>query len=276
MSERRAKPYVSVSGIAEKQHFLVLETLGNSVFQKVGRRAIAGIQTSMKTQLLNAPNKYGSTWYPLGEELKNVRGEHDSNYDSFIHCYGGDFPVSPDTMLELIDVVMHPNRAGLYADGVQLNRMSFDGYGIEQTVDHISLRYPKLDIILQTHEHALTSHGRDVTKLARRIAQLGVTYVLLDHSHGKGVPMRIDDFVPMLDALGEYAPEVLPAICGGLSDKAIKETFPAILEQYPLVSWDSEGALRDTTPERRLSTAKMGSYLVRSLLVLEDAALKSK
>lgn len=230
------------------------------------RQLLLGVKAVHKTQYLDIENKYGREWYPVGEEE--------------FAC-----ALSPADNVQVAQLYFDPNRVGGAAYRSEfvarvcrrgrawLNALQFDMLPWHEDEGMV----PFLEQVQQNTGHTLIlqAHGESMRQLgpdgvAQKLGQYAhvLDYVLFDASHGKGVRMDANSLLPFLDAA--YESDALAGVgfgvAGGLDAGVVREELPAVLAQYPDISWDAEGRLHDGT--RGLNWTAVKDYLQASSDVL--------
>ena len=112
-------------------------------------------------------------------------------------------------------------------------------------------------IVLQIGAHAVEMVDNSPEKLAERVAEYRglVEYVLLDPSGGKGQPFDTEQARLYLRALAEKDLGIGLGVAGGLSAETLYLVEP-LVEEFPDLSIDAEGRLRDENDNLDLEAAK--------------------
>lgn len=246
MADREKLPYVGVSGVNGDSQQRTLELLWDTIHLDGARRLLLGVKAVHNTQWLDRPNKYGTSWYPVGEEtFAHALLPRGENY-GVAQMY-----LDPQTAAEVpeyprafVDRTIERGRRWLNA--IQFDMLPYD---ITDTTpwrslfDHIHAQ--NKDVILQCHKRAMAAGPEAAVE---RLKTLGpVDYVLFDASHGQGVEMNSDLLLRYLDAA--HADRTLAGnrtafgVAGGLDAGTVKRHIPRILQEFPDTSWDAEGKL---------------------------------
>lgn len=119
-------------------------------------------------------------------------------------------------------------------------------------------------IVLQVGGRALKELEKSPTELANRIFDYYglIDAVLLDMSGGLGRPLDANMLRPYLEKLRETWPDLGLGVAGGLSAETLHLVEP-IIRDFPDVSIDAEGRLRDA--EDRLDMEKAKTYFLGAL-----------
>lgn len=247
----RPLPYVGISGISESRPYKTGEHMTESWLKDQyyysglvdKRELLLGVKATHKTQYLDIENRYGSEWYPVGEEAfsKALAPYGDINAaQMFLEPTHVTDPHYRDAFVAQVC-----KRGSKWLNALQFdmlpwhtddNMLPFLEKTKEQT-GHV--------IILQAHSESMSQLGPDgITKTLGRYAH-ALDYILFDASHGKGVRMNPKSLLPFLDATYESTEltEVGFGVAGGLCASVVKEDLPPLLEAHPSISWDAEGKL---------------------------------
>ncbi|MDN5275524.1 MAG: hypothetical protein JWN33_173 [Candidatus Saccharibacteria bacterium] len=99
-----------------------------------------------------------------------------------------------------------------------------------------------------------------------------IDYLLFDALHGTGTRLDTDALRPFIDSAYESTESFQTgiAIAGGLNAEVVTEDLPALLKDYPNLSWDAEGQLHpvDAQGKRPLDIEKARAYLYASASIL--------
>lgn len=133
-------------------------------------------------------------------------------------------------------------------DGIQINIPWPDEKAIAKVMDQA----PGLKLIFQLSPHMAEYEGmefRDITdSFYKRYRDLA-DYVLVDFSRGLGHELRPELIYQYLIELKikieEHKSDIGLVIGGGLEADNVKRLIGALLNDFPQLSWDTEGKLRD-------------------------------
>lgn len=114
----------------------------------------------------------------------------------------------------------------------------------------------RMKIILQIGDDALNDVGRDPRRLVERIREYGpiIDYALLDPSGGEGKLLDIGEIGSFVERINDDCPDLALGIAGGLSAETL-QTIRPLLEQYPWLSIDAEGKLRNNADDLLVENA---------------------
>lgn len=239
-------PYVGVSGLVSPEQQTVLEEMADAIGLNDMERILSlGVKAVHKTQWLDVANKYGPSWYPVGEEAFAEAARPAGDETMLV----AQLYLEPE-MIDHIDYRYGFVRRIVERGGNWLNGLQFDMLPWHE--DDEMLRFIEdvkeehdLQMILQCHQPAMELLGPEGA--AKRLGQIGsvLDYVLFDSSHGKGVTMNIGFLRSFVDAA--HSEEGLQstgiAIAGGLDARTVREQLPRLLSEFPDLSWDAEGKL---------------------------------
>jgi hypothetical protein len=262
------KPYVGVSGVAtpEMQTFVEHEHLRSELAYK-GRQLVVGVKATHTTQYLNEPNKYGPEWYPVGEADFNgaIRHEFPSPVTKIVAQAYFDVKRVGDASYRNKFLHSIDERGKPWLQGIQFDMLPWHNNDDMLTfLEHVKSS-TELDVYLQAHGAAMTELGpKGITRRLGAHASL-VDYVLFDASHGTGKRLNVEALTPFIEEAYEgFDPhQTGVAIAGGLSEEVVREELPALVEQYPDISWDAESQLHPMNADgkRPLDREKVAGYL---------------
>lgn len=239
------KPYVGITGFMNRQE---VDAVIQSLEAEDDRQwLMIGVLASEKS-LAGTPNKFPNR-YPNPQTIKDIFPE-DSSILRLVHfstqAVGAEFLHQ-----------MHHLRAiaGPNCDGFQLN-VKWPSVDI---LEMYKLVYPNDTLVLQCGAGAMKSVGSESEKLADKIAEYeNITdYALIDPSGGYGKAMDTSFTLETLRRLEESGIDMNFVVAGGLNGDTL-ETIRDIVKEFPDVSTDAEGGLRDE--EDHLDILKAGRY----------------
>jgi phosphoribosylanthranilate isomerase len=285
--EGRPRPYVGVSGVVKQEHIepsglrwhewqhQFLQAHANKIgLHDDGHVLALGVKATHKTQFLDEENKYGSDWYPVGEE-------------GFAKAINPGL-LNDDTMT-VAQIYLEPSELHdpayfhKFANKIQwrgqkwLQAMQFDMLPWDQDEDlfrtlDMTRRYFQTKILLQCHGPAMERLGpKGVAEQLGKHAY-ALDYVLFDASHGTGKRLDVAALKPFIEEA--YSSEALRhvgiAVAGGLNADIVREDLPELLEEYPDLSFDVEGQVHkmknDGTRSLNMDAAK--DYLSAAVEVI--------
>lgn len=276
----RPESYVGVSGVVSPvQQELIEHTAESLGLQtRLNRRLVLGVKAVHKTQYLNTENKYGPTWYPVGavpftRALWPRMLDGDSNTLGIAQAYFDPETVGMASYRErFADIIF--SRGAPWIDGIQFDLLPWHS-GSEELLRFISELKEKYTtrILLQAHEPAMDALGpKGIVKRLGKYAET-IDYVLFDASHGTAKKLDVETLSSFLREA--YSATALDstgfAIAGGLSGETVREELPALLDEFPDISWDAEGKLHPPALDgkRPLDFKSVQDYLQASAKVLE-------
>lgn len=252
MTLERCAPYVGISGIVDPVQQSRYEKAWSEAGLSGVRNLLLGVKAVHNTQWCDVPNKYGSNWYPVGEDAfhRALWPRYLSNDDEMgvaqmyldpatIH----DDPSYPERFVERVMV-----RGQEWLTHIQFDMLPFHEPDSEKWGELIQrIRGNGVGVIMQCHQPAMQLGINAALDKLRRLPPLD--YILFDASHGTGKRLSADALLPFLEAA--YNDEDLAAsgtnfgIAGGLESQVIHDAMPTIIRYFPDISWDAEGRLHD-------------------------------
>lgn len=268
----RPKPYVGISGVVntEQQQFYT------DKFHELGlaqsRRLALGVKAVHKTQMLDVANKYGPAWYPVGEAQFADALEPSGDTLRVAQAYLDiDHVGDPDYRDEFINRIC--KRGKTWLNAIQFDMLPW--HQDESMLGFVEKVKAKTghEILLQVHGEAMSRLGPDAVPVVLGKYAHALDYILFDASHGKGVRLNSGALAPFVEASHDYwaLKNVGIGVAGGLNAQVVREDLPALLSDYPGLSWDAEGQLHEELPDgsRPLSTKRTVSYLESTAHVLK-------
>jgi len=246
----RYDPYIGITGFMSRQEVdAVVSSLENKDDR---RRLMIGVLASEKS-IAGIPNKFPNR-YPDPQRIKAIFPE-DSSMLRLIHFS------TQATDMELLNQLYRLREiSGKNCDGFQLNIK----WPSKPCLEAYNAFFPNDTLVLQCGAGAMKSVGGNPQKLAERILEYGsaVEYVLIDPSGGYGKSLDVSFAPQALRDLYKEAYEVNFGIAGGLNGDTIEMIRP-IAEEFPDVSIDAEGGLRDA--DDHLDLVKVEKYVSAAL-----------
>lgn len=277
MTIGRPKPYIGISGVVNpnQQYYLMDHFIWQGLDEPpIDRQIALGIKAVHKTQYLDIENKYGSEWYPVGEEafagaLEN--GGIEALRVAQVY-FDTDLVHSEEYRTEFVDRICQRGKTWLSA--IQFDLLPWHNDDSMLSWLEKVKEESGLTILLQAHGEAMEQLGSE--RIARKLGRYAhaLDYVLFDASHGKGERMNTKALEPFLYA-GHSATELSSvgfSVAGGLNAEVVRQDLPDLLEGYPGVSWDAEGQLHPTLDDgtRPLSAWRSTQYLNASAEALRE------
>lgn len=272
MSER-AMPYVGVSGVVSKEQQRQLVDVATAVELTPGRRLLLGVKATHKTQYLDTPNKYGTEWYPVGEgAFTDALSEVTPTYN-VAQLYLEPESIRSDSRYPSEFIKKISKRGKRVLDALQFDMLPYheNPQLWSHTIDRVG--HEAFGVIMQCHAGAMEKGPTQaVEDLVRLSENTPIDFVLFDASHGTGKEMDADTLRYFLEA-GYGDPELEArgtnfGIAGGLDESTVESRLPAVLKDFPDISWDAEGRLHPRDGEGRLDMSKTQAYLGASALVI--------
>ncbi len=274
MSEIK-QPYVSVSGVVSPEiQTVVEESFIASGLKSQGRHLALGVKAVHKTQFLDIENKYGQDWYPVGAQAFTSALSHDTpkpytkavaqTYLDVEHVGDKDYR---DAFVRRIHERGQPWIQAIQFDMLPWHNDS-DMLSFLENVKETT----GLEILLQAHSHAMEElKPQGIVRRLARAAHV-IDYLLFDASHGTGTRLDTEALRPfVVEAYeGFDTKHTGIAIAGGLNEQVVREDLPALISDYPHLSWDAEGQLHPVLANgsRPLDIDTTESYLMTSATIL--------
>jgi len=274
MSEIK-RPYVGVSGVVSPEIESQLERIHmQSGLAEKGRLLALGVKAVHKTQFLDVENKYGTDWYPVGEEAFNgsLRHEYRSPVVLPVAQTYLDVEYVADRDYREAFVKRIVERGQPWLKGIQFDMLPWhnndDMLGF---LEHVK-ESTGLEVFLQAHGRAMEGLGpKGIIERLGNVASV-IDYLLFDASHGTGTRLDVDALRPFIDEAYTQVDTSRTgiALAGGLNAEVVAEELPALVEAYPDLSWDAEGQLHpvDADGRRPLDIPQTEAYLRASSSLL--------
>lgn len=236
------KPYIGVTGFTSKDEALrVLEATPPTG----DRLLMVGVLASSKT-LRGEKNKWPNR-YPAVQKIAGIFPD-DPRALNLIH-YSTDDPATLfSQMLELTSL------AGTNFHGFQLNC----AWPPQSELQHFRNAYPEAKIVLQIGERSLEMVGHSAYGLSIKLFMEYkglIDYVLLDGSAGRGQILEMEKVRRYLYVLQTLPIPIDLGIAGGLSPQSLPLIEP-LMRDFPDLSIDAEGRLRDSNDQLTIITVK--------------------
>lgn len=234
------QPYVGITGFMSQNE---IQSVLDSMPKDSNRLLMVGVLASQKT-LRGEKNKWPNRYPEVGRIsevfVKDRRALNLIHYNT----------KEPETLTE--QLVEMTKLGGQNLEGFQLNL----AWPSRDTI----LAYHKICggkfIVLQIGGKAFEIVNHSPKELAERVSwyEHVVDYVLLDPSGGYGVPFDTNKARTYLEALRGYNLDMGLGVAGGLSPTTLNLVQP-LLSDFPDLSWDAEGKLRDEQDNLVLPTS---------------------
>jgi len=236
----KSKQYISVSGI---------ETIDqiNSLEQVEPRGAVTllvGVQASEKSQYRKIGNSRGPNWHPVGDDIWKLFGnDEDHRVARRVIHYSYADTQDPNDVARLTGECIDRIPGDCRVDGWQFNNLAWHEKDYTKVLGLTKARLGA-DFIIAQLSGSILAHS-DPVELAKRLAESGVSHTLLDSSGGSGKSFDETLYERFLEALARHAPDIGLGVAGGLGPGEHLEPYRRLLAQYPDLSCDAEGKLRD-------------------------------
>lgn len=230
------KPYVGVTGFMSKDEIIRIM----SVFPEESNRLLmAGILASTITLNGGKPERFFGR-YP---DVSNISKIVVPNRQVFNVIHFNDKTKDDVKILDqLVELTKHAKGK---LDGFQLN-ISWPSPHI---INPFVATFSYVKIILQIGSGAFKAVDSDPVKMAKKIRDdygKGISYVLIDPSGGTGKEFDTEMVLACLRALEKYCdPSTGFGIAGGLSYDNMDKLLAPIVKEFPNISIDAEGKLRN-------------------------------
>ncbi len=242
--------YVGITGFMSKNE---IQSVLDSMPQDSNRLLMVGVLASLKTlrgEKTKWPNRYPGVGRISEIFVRNRRALNLIHYNT----------KEPESLAEQL------------VEMTKLGGENFEGF-------QLNLTWPSHDAILAYHKVCggkfivLQIGGKAMKKdgvtdylpkeLAEKVSWYEhlVDYVLLDPSGGYGIPFDTGKARTYLDALKGYNLDLSLGVAGGLSPTTLNLVEP-LLADFPDLSWDAEGKLRDK--EDNLDIKEAREYVQKS------------
>jgi hypothetical protein len=274
MTERIKQPYVGVSGVISPELQSSLERITTTIgLHEKGRLLALGVKAVHKTQFLDIENKYGAEWYPVGEEAFKHALRHDNPNPHTIAVAQAYLDVEHVSSEEYREKFLKriAERGKPWLQAIQFDMLPWNtSYETLEFLEKV--KEQGVEVFLQAHKNAMEELGPDgIVRRLGRYAHL-IDYLLFDSSHGTGKRLDASALRPFVAAAydGLDVSQTGIALAGGLHGAVVREDLPALVADYPSLSWDAEGQLHptDQNGKRPLDLAVTEDYLRASLEIL--------
>lgn len=266
----RPHEYIGVSGVVNQEQQAELEEMFAEFGLRDQRALQLGIKATHKTQYLGVENKYGSEWYPVGAQAKNVLRRNA--LDDWVYrkdlmgvaqvCYDASEVYDRDYRRMFLFRMLGTSAIQTWLTGVQFDMLPdwcghrmLAGLAKEVIEDDVAFlgddsTYRPLTVTLQCQGDIMNAHTP--SKIAETLTQFPhLDYVLFDASGGRGVRMNSETLLPYIEAVYDRPDlnHLDVAVGGGLNAEVVRAELPKILRHFPDVSWDAEGQLHPVNAE---------------------------
>lgn len=285
MNKLNNRPYIGLNGItSDYDKHRVASTEAAKRLRKLGYGILFGVQVSEKTQILDIKNKYGTSWYPVGEQIKRATGSCRNLGETVLHInsdqsdpdYMGIFAkyvYERSCVADWDETELGSQYATIanYIGGFQLNRLPWHETDYTPMLERLRKTTRVSRLILQASNLQLNSLRPAEFAKALKGYEARISSVLLDGSSGTGKllnPQKINEYI---DACLDENVGANIAIAGGISPQTFNELIPKIVDSHSKISFDAETGLRDNYD--LLSPAKSVFSVERATTILEKSCL---
>ncbi len=231
----RKKPYIGITDFTDVKEVQMMKNLLTELAPEGGRNLMVGIMMDYKTQH-GLPSKWANAW-PRPYERPKIFSETEGVLNTLHYADFGGYSGYNDYMNAILTC------------GDHLHALQFDvPWPSVSAVLGIKEKYSHLQIILQIGKHALEElSNKNPKKVVLRMREYKDTidFALLDLSLGKGLPLESEVIIPYLEEIQLTFPNIGLAVAGGLGPDTMYLLEP-IVEQFPDISIDAQGRLRDS------------------------------
>lgn len=262
------EPYIGITGFTKRQQVeAALDGFPKDAGQRSGRKLMVGVLASWKSLRGFPLKEYWAKRTPDFHFLRDIL-MNDERALNLIH-YSCDSEHSWDMARDMLTLTnFAPN-----CHGFQLN-VTFPEIG--QLEDYRKAAGSGPRIALQIGRgiiEALTvvfdgNLKKGVVQMLYQYAPL-VNDILIDMSGGMKKPLDVFFARTIVEAVAEKHPNLGIGVGGGLGPGKMEAIEP-LLREYPNLSWDAEGAVRDDANE--MSPARFLAYRDQSLQLLRTCA----
>lgn len=235
------RPYIGITGVRTAEEVKALI----DCFHTDGHRLLMiGVLASQKT-LNGLANKWPHR-YPKTEDISRIF-IGDSRCLNLIH-YSTDDLENLTRQLRRLE-----SHGGRHLQGIQLNIKWPDA----NAVGIYKELAPQQRIVLQVGAAAMAKHQNEPDRIAKALTKYRgkIDSILIDPSGGNGQMFDIEQTLAILRAVRRARPELGLGVAGGLSCRTLAAIEP-ILREFPDISIDAEGKLRDADGRLDLAAAK--------------------
>lgn len=235
-------PYVGVSGVVAPEQQQWVHEAAEPILEK-GRKLLLGVKAVHKTHWLEQENKYGPYHYPVGSSITTSLSRLSEGEMGVAQVYLDlkQAAIDGEQRYEERFVEKLLGRNASWLTGIQFDMLPWHQHDYTQLLQMIKDR--DHEVLLQCYGKIMEQHSpSDVKELLKKYSGL-VDYVLLDASHGQGKRLDVEQLQPFIAELSAIDGVGL-GIAGGLNAKVVLQELPALLAQYPDLSFDAEGNLR--------------------------------
>lgn len=263
-------PYVGVSGVVSPEQQRWIHEAAQPMIDN-GRQILLGVKAVHKTHWSEIENKYGPEHYPVGDDIAISISELQDGEMGVAQVYL-DLKEARSSGIdsyeeEFINKLL--GRNSMWLSGIQFDMLPWHKDDYSKLLQLIKDDSPiPHDVLLQCYGKIMQQHSpAQIRELLKQYEGL-VDYVLLDASHGQGKRLNVEQLKPYIDEL--YGIDGIGlGIAGGLDARIVAQELPALLADYPELSFDAEGKLRlPETGSYKLDQATTTQYLQSAAKVI--------
>lgn len=262
------KPYIGITGFMNQNEINLIGEQFNIDSSMRGIQFMIGILMSQKT-LHGKPNRYPNR-YPDRKDIPALFWGPAGSI-RVIH-YSTD---TPETLAHELMMIV-----GMYGHIGNINIRRLNGF-------QLNIAWPPLEqlqefravemvanqnyqIILQVNRRAIEQVEDSPDKLVEKLKEYEgvVDHILLDQSGGTGKSLDVEYTKRYVERLiGSNQPFGI-SIAGGLSAESLRGDVLELLKEFPSVSIDAEGRIRDESDKMDLEMA--GEYIGAALSIYKE------
>lgn len=242
-------PYVGITGFTSRNE--VYAVSDSMIAEDSSRLLMVGVLASKKT-LSGQKNKWPNR-YPRVQDISGIFAQNEGVLN-LIHYSTDNHHENPHFLID--ELIQMSQLGGPFFHGFQLNIAWPSSRAIAEFRKHVVMNKV---IVLQIGGKALKKDGvvdYSPQELAEKVSWYEhiVDYVLLDPSGGYGVPFDTEKARAYLKAIQAANLNLGLGVAGGLSPTTLHLVEP-LLSDFPELSWDAEGRLRDEQDNLVLKTS---------------------
>ena len=237
--------YVGITGFTSRNE--VYSVSDSMMSEDSNRLLMVGVLASQKT-LRGQKNKWPNR-YPRVQDISGIFTQHEGVLN-LIHYSTDNHHENPNFLID--ELIQMTQLGGPFLHGFQLN-IAWPSRG---AIAEFRKNVPNKVIVLQIGGKALRVINHSPKNLADDLIKYEelVDYVLIDPSGGLGIPFDTEKARTYLEAIKERGIDLGLGVAGGLSPTTLDLVQP-LLSDFPELSWDAEGRLRDEQDKLVLKTS---------------------
>ncbi|MDO8408385.1 MAG: hypothetical protein Q7S95_04140 [bacterium] len=243
-------PYIGVTGFTDRQQ--VIEAFFH-VPDNAHRRLMVGVLASYKSLRRLPMREQWAKQTPPSDELHSIFFEHPQVLN-LIH-YSADIFVDKELCDDLLALAHH---AGSVLHGFQLNIVWPSSIALRDF--HRFVRKQKLSVVLQINHGSIALAGGTPVAIVEKLRRYEglIQHLLVDASGGLGKALNVSWAQLYLRAFRDAQLPFALGVAGGFGPNSM-EPIKELLAEFPDLSWDAQGRLRDK--DHRLNPILAGEYL---------------